>query len=92
MGEILEVKCPNGGAASSLARSLTEDLGLSATALAVRDFCVEVETQSHSLPGLLSAVEEWGQRNTVSSLCVRLNGRAYVLECPKTANALRRAT
>jgi hypothetical protein len=29
-----------------------------------------------------------GQRNVISSLCVRLDGRSYILESPKTANSL----
>lgn len=91
MREILEVECREGAAASSLARFLTEDLALSAQVRAVQDSSIEIEAESRSLPELLSELEEWGQRNTVSSLCVRLNGCSYMLECPKTANALRPA-
>lgn len=89
MREILEVERFGNAAASSLACYLTEGLGLSAK---VRGSRVEVETRRGSLPGLLSALEEWGQRSAESSLCVRLNGRSYILERPKTANARNPAT
>lgn len=92
MREILEVERLGNVAASSLARYLTQELGLSAKVRAVRGSCVEVETRSGSLPELLSALEEWGQRSAESSLCVRLNGRSYILERPKTANARNPAT
>lgn len=85
MHEILEVELLGNAAAASLARYLTEEVGLSAT---VRGSRVEVETNSGSLPGLLSALEEWGRRSAESSLSLRLNGRSYVLESPKTANTV----
>ena len=92
MREILEVERLRNAAAASLARYLTQELGLSAKVLAARGSCVEVETQSGSLAELLSALEEGGQRRAISSLCVRLNGRSYTLESPKPANTLHPAT
>lgn len=83
MHEILEVELLGNAAAASLARFLTEKVDLDAKVGGSR---VEVETNSGSLPGLLSALEEWRQRSAEPSLCLRLNGRSYVLESPKTAN------
>ena len=85
MHEILEVELLGNAAAASLARYLTEKVDLNAK---VRGSRVEVETNSGSLPGLLSALEESGQRSAESSLCLRLNGRSYVLESSKTANTV----
>jgi hypothetical protein len=85
MHEILEVELLGNAAAASLARYLTEKVDLNAKVGGSR---VEVETNSGSLPGLLSALEEWGQRSAESSLCLRLDGRSYVLEGPKTANTV----
>jgi hypothetical protein len=82
MREILEVERLRKADAASLARYLTQELGLSAKVLAARGSCVEVETQSGSR----------GQRRAISSLCVRLNGRSYTLESPKPANTLHPAT
>ena len=92
MREILEVERLGNAAAASLARYLTQELGLSAKVLVARGSCVEVETQSGSLAELLNALEEWGQRGAISSLCVSLNGRSYILESPKPANTLYPAT
>jgi hypothetical protein len=92
MREIIEIERLGNAAAASLAGYLTSELGLSAELLAVRGSCIEVETQSGSLPELLSALEAWGQQSAVSSLCVRLNGRSYILENPKMANTSRPAT
>ena len=92
MREIIEIERLGNAAAASLAGYLTSELGLSADLLAVCGSCVEVETQSGSLPALLSALEEWGQPNAISSLCVRLNGRSYILESPKMANTFHPAT
>jgi len=91
MREIVEVERLGNADAAPLARYLTQELCLSAK-VAVRRSCVEVETQSGSLPELLSALEAWGQQSAVSSLCVRLNGRSYILENPKMANTSRPAT
>ena len=85
MHEILEVELLGNAAAASLVRYLTEEVDLNAKVGGSR---VEVETNSGSLPGLLSALEEWGQRSAESSLCLRLNGRPSVLESPKTANTV----
>jgi hypothetical protein len=92
MREIVEVERLGNADAASLARYLTQELCLRAKVVAVRRSCVEVETQSGSLPELLSALEAWGQQSAVSSLCVRLNGRSYILESPKMANTFRPAT
>jgi hypothetical protein len=92
MREILEVERLGNATASSLSRFLTEELGLSVTVRAVPGSSVEVETESGSLPELLSALEKWGQRNVIPSLCVRLNGRSYIVESPKTANSPHPAT
>jgi hypothetical protein len=85
MHEILEVELLGNAAAASLARYLTERVDLNAKVGGSR---VEVETNSGSLPALLSALEEWGQRSAESSLCLRLDGRSYVLESPTTANTV----
>jgi hypothetical protein len=92
MRESLEVERLGNAGAASLARYLTQELVFSAKVSAARSSCVVVETQSGSLAELLSALEEWGQRHVISSLCVRLNGRSYTQESPKPANILHPAT
>jgi hypothetical protein len=92
MREILEVERLGSAAASSLASYLTHELGPSAKVRAIRGSRVEAETQSGSLPEILSVLEGWGQRSAISSLCVRVDGRSYTLETSKTAKTLRPAT
>jgi hypothetical protein len=64
MREILEVECLGNAAALSLAGYLDQELGLSAKVRAGRVSSVEVETESGSLPELLSALEEWGSETS----------------------------
>jgi hypothetical protein len=89
MGELLEVERLDRPAACSLASTLTEGLGARAEVSAGRTCCVQVESPGASLPGLLSALEEWAEVSGMKSLSVRLNGRSYILECRKAAKTLR---
>jgi hypothetical protein len=85
LGELLEVGRLDRPAACSLASTLTEGLGARAEVSAGRTCCVHVEAPGASLPGLLNALEEWAEVSGMKSLCVRLNGRSYTLECRKAA-------
>jgi hypothetical protein len=88
MGEMLEVERLDAGAASLLARRLAAELPERAEVRERPDGCVEVEADSDSLTDVLHALEEFGALAGRSSLCVRLNGRSYVLECRPPALGL----
>lgn len=87
MGERLEVERLDGPTAASLAARLAEELGERADVNAHADGRVDVETRGASVAELLNAVEEWTAASGLGALRVRLNGRAYVLECPRPAES-----
>jgi uncharacterized protein with PIN domain len=89
MGEVIEVERLDEPAASSLAKRLTDDLSARVEPHVGRACCVQVETQSASLAELLRALEEWTAQRGMPSVCVRLNGHSYILECRMTDESSR---
>jgi hypothetical protein len=89
MGEMLEVERLDGPTAAALAGRLTEEFDTRARVRADGACCVHIETLGASLTEVLGALEEWTAVRGLTSLCVRLNGRPYVLECRKRGESRR---
>jgi hypothetical protein len=80
---MLEVGRLDQAVASGLADRITQESQARADVRPGQSCSVEIETEDAPLGEVLHMLEEWATLAGLQSLCLRLNGRSYILECPK---------
>lgn len=81
MADLFEVESLDQAAAFSLAAHLERSHEITAELRARNNGCLEIRADSSSLTAVLRALEDSARVLGIASLCVRVNGRSYVLEC-----------
>jgi hypothetical protein len=81
MADLFEVESLDQAAAFSLAAHLERSHEITAELRARDNGCLEIRADSSSLTAVLRTLEDSARALGIASLCVRVNGRSYVLEC-----------